>query len=181
MDKQHKIAVIGLGYVGLPLAVAFAEKFPVIGFDINQERVDELADGTDHTLEVSDDLLQKALQGNGDKKLEVTTKAEDMRDANIFIVTVPTPTDKNRQPVLTPLVKASETIAKVLKDGDIVIYESTVYPGVTEEVCVPVLEKHSIKTFLLVILQKESIQAIKFTPLPKYLKLLQVRRQKLPK
>ena len=113
MDKQHKIAVIGLGYVGLPLAVAFAEKFPVIGFDINQERVDELADGTDHTLEVSDDLLQKALQGNGDKKLEVTTKAEDMRDANIFIVTVPTPTDKNRQPVLTPLVKASETIAKI--------------------------------------------------------------------
>ena len=147
MDKQHKIAVIGLGYVGLPLAVAFAEKFPVIGFDINQERVDELADGTDHTLEVSDDLLQKALQGNGDKKLEVTTKAEDMRDANIFIVTVPTPTDKNRQPVLTPLVKASETIAKVLKDGDIVIYESTVYPGVTEEVCVPVLEEHSGKTF----------------------------------
>lgn len=147
MDKQHKIAVIGLGYVGLPLAVAFAEKFSVIGFDINQERVDELASGTDHTLEVSDDLLQKALQGNGDKKLEVTTKAEDMRDANIFIVTVPTPTDKNRQPVLTPLVKASETIAKVLKDGDIVIYESTVYPGVTEEVCVPVLEEHSGKTF----------------------------------
>ncbi|WP_127844764.1 nucleotide sugar dehydrogenase [Psychroflexus aestuariivivens] len=147
MDKQHKIAVIGLGYVGLPLAVAFAEKFSVIGFDINQERVDELASGTDHTLEVSDDLLQEALQGNGDKKLEVTTKSKDMRDANIFIVTVPTPTDKNRQPVLTPLIKASETIAKVLKDGDIVIYESTVYPGVTEEVCVPVLEQHSGKTF----------------------------------
>ncbi|MFN2261183.1 MAG: nucleotide sugar dehydrogenase [Psychroflexus sp.] len=147
MDKEHKIAVIGLGYVGLPLAVAFAEKFPVIGFDINQERVNELAGGTDHTLEVSDDLLKKALQGNGYNKLEVSTKAEDMKDANIFIVTVPTPTDKNRQPVLTPLIKASETIAKVLKDGDIVIYESTVYPGVTEEVCVPVLEKFSGKTF----------------------------------
>jgi len=147
MKEQPKIAVIGLGYVGLPLAVAFAEKYPVIGFDINEERVKELASGTDHTLEVSDELLQSALNGNGQNKLEVTTKAEGMADANIYIVTVPTPTDKNRQPVLTPLIKASETIAKVLKDGDIVVYESTVYPGVTEEVCVPVLEKHSGKTF----------------------------------
>lgn len=145
--SHPKIAVIGLGYVGLPLAVAFAEKYPVIGFDINEARVKELNDGTDHTLEVSDNDLKAALTENETPAMKLSTDAEDMKDATIFIVTVPTPTDKNRQPVLTPLIKASETIGKLLKDGDIVIYESTVYPGVTEEVCVPVLEQYSGKIF----------------------------------
>jgi UDP-N-acetyl-D-galactosamine dehydrogenase len=142
-----KIAIIGLGYVGLPLAVAFAKKYPVVGFDINQSRVDELNSGTDHTLEVSDKDLKEALTNNDSPAMKLSTESNDMKEATIFIVTVPTPTDKNRQPVLTPLVKASETIGRILKDGDIVIYESTVYPGVTEEVCVPVLEQFSGKTF----------------------------------
>lgn len=145
--KNSKIAIIGLGYVGLPLAVAFAKKYPVIGFDINQSRVNELNSGKDHTLEVSDEDLKEALSENSTPAMKLSTNAEDMSEATIFIVTVPTPTDKNRQPVLTPLIKASETIGKLLKDGDIVIYESTVYPGVTEEVCVPVLEEFSGKTF----------------------------------
>ena len=142
-----KIAIIGLGYVGLPLAVAFAKKYPVVGFDINQSRVDELNSGTDHTLEVSDKDLKEALTNNNSPAMKLSTESNDMKEATIFIVTVPTPTDKNRQPVLTPLIKASETIGRILKDGDIVIYESTVYPGVTEEVCVPVLEQFSGKTF----------------------------------
>jgi len=142
-----KIAIIGLGYVGLPLAVAFAKKYPVVGFDINQSRVDELNSGTDHTLEVSDKDLKEALTNNDSPAMKLSTESNDMKQATIFIVTVPTPTDKNRQPVLTPLIKASETIGSILKDGDIVIYESTVYPGVTEEVCVPVLEQFSGKTF----------------------------------
>lgn len=142
-----KIAVIGLGYVGLPLAVAFAKKYPVVGFDINQSRVNELNGGTDHTLEVSDKDLKEALTNNDSPAMKLSTESNDMKEATIFIVTVPTPTDKNRQPVLTPLIKASETIGGILKDGDIVIYESTVYPGVTEEVCVPVLEQFSGKTF----------------------------------
>ena len=142
-----KIAIIGLGYVGLPLAVAFAKKYPVVGFDINQSRVDELNNGTDHTLEVSDKDLKEALTNNDSPAMKLSTESNDMKEATIFIVTVPTPTDKNRQPVLTPLIKASETIGSILKDGDIVIYESTVYPGVTEEVCVPVLEQFSGKTF----------------------------------
>jgi UDP-N-acetyl-D-galactosamine dehydrogenase len=142
-----KIAIIGLGYVGLPLAVAFAKKYPVVGFDINQSRVDELNSGTDHTLEVSDKDLKEALTNNDSPAMKLSTESNDMKEATIFIVTVPTPTDKNRQPVLTPLIKASETIGRILKDGDIVIYESTVYPGVTEEVCVPVLEQFSGKTF----------------------------------
>lgn len=142
-----KIAIIGLGYVGLPLAVAFAKKYPVVGFDINQSRVDELNGGTDHTLEVSDKDLKEALTNNDSPAMKLSTESNDMKEATIFIVTVPTPTDKNRQPVLTPLIKASETIGGILKDGDIVIYESTVYPGVTEEVCVPVLEQFSGKTF----------------------------------
>ena len=142
-----KIAIIGLGYVGLPLAVAFAKKYPVVGFDINQSRVDELNSGTDHTLEVSDKDLKEALTNNDSPAMKLSTESNDMKEATIFIVTVPTPTDKNRQPVLTPLIKASETIGSILKDGDIVIYESTVYPGVTEEVCVPVLEQFSGKTF----------------------------------
>ncbi|MFD0931165.1 nucleotide sugar dehydrogenase [Psychroflexus salinarum] len=145
--SHPKIAVIGLGYVGLPLAVAFSKKYSVIGFDINQSRVDELNTGKDHTLEVSDKDLKEALTNSASPAMKLSTDAEDMRDATIFIVTVPTPTDKNRQPVLTPLIKASETIGKLLKDNDIVIYESTVYPGVTEEVCVPVLEQYSGKTF----------------------------------
>jgi UDP-N-acetyl-D-galactosamine dehydrogenase len=145
--KHPKIAIIGLGYVGLPLAVAFAKKYPVVGFDINQARVDELNSGKDHTLEVSDADLKEALTDNMTPAMKLSTHAEDMKDADVYIVTVPTPTDKNRQPVLTPLIKASETIGKLLKDGDVVIYESTVYPGVTEEVCVPVLEEFSGKTF----------------------------------
>ena len=142
-----KIAIIGLGYVGLPLAVAFAKKYPVVGFDINQSRVDELNSGIDHTLEVSSKDLKEALTNTYSPAMKLSTESNDMKEATIFIVTVPTPTDKNRQPVLTPLIKASETIGGILKDGDIVIYESTVYPGVTEEICVPVLEEFSGKTF----------------------------------
>jgi UDP-N-acetyl-D-galactosamine dehydrogenase len=143
--KSKKIAVIGLGYVGLPLAAAFAEKYPVVGFDINQGRVNELKSGHDHTLELADDELKAVLvegmeSGNG---LLPSFNAEDLNACNVFIVTVPTPTDKHNRPVLTPLVKASETVGKALKKGDIVIYESTVYPGVTEEECVPVLERVS--------------------------------------
>jgi UDP-N-acetyl-D-galactosamine dehydrogenase len=143
--ENKKIAVIGLGYVGLPLAAAFAEKYPVVGFDINQGRVNELKSGHDHTLELADDELKAVLvegleSGNG---LLPSFNAEDLNACNVFIVTVPTPTDKHNRPVLTPLVKASETVGKALKKGDIVIYESTVYPGVTEEECVPVLERVS--------------------------------------
>nr|WP_306453031.1 NAD(P)-binding domain-containing protein [Draconibacterium orientale] len=141
-----KIAVIGLGYVGLPLAVEFAKKFPVVGFDINQSRVDELNSGTDSTLEVDDDNLQSVVslsEVEGNNGLYLTTKPAALSDCNYYIVTVPTPTDKNNRPVLTPLIKASETIGKVLKKDDIVIYESTVYPGATEEDCVPVLELYS--------------------------------------
>ncbi|HBR55657.1 MAG TPA: nucleotide sugar dehydrogenase [Flavobacteriaceae bacterium] len=147
MKENPTIAIIGLGYVGLPLAVAFAEKYRVIGFDINTERVAELSSARDHTLEVSDSDLANALvieNGNG---LSVTTRPQDMEAASVYIVTVPTPTNKYNQPVLTPLVKASETIGKLLKKDDIVVYESTVYPGVTEEVCVPILEEHSGMTF----------------------------------
>jgi len=140
---QHKktIAVIGLGYVGLPLAVEFAKTRNVIGFEIRQSRVDELLEGHDPTLEVEDDDLQ-AVVGTS---LQLTTKIEEIREAQIYIIAVPTPTDKHNRPDLTPLVKASETVGKVLKDGDIVIYESTVYPGATEDDCVPVLERISAK------------------------------------
>jgi UDP-N-acetyl-D-galactosamine dehydrogenase len=143
---QHTIAVIGLGYVGLPLAVAFAEKYRVIGFDINRDRVADISRGKDSTMEVdeahlSEVLLSKTAQR--DTGLTVTDKAAEMAHCNTFIITVPTPTDKNNRPVLTPLYKASETVGSVLKKGDFVIYESTVYPGVTEEECVPVLEKMS--------------------------------------
>ncbi len=140
-----KIAIIGLGYVGLPLARLFATKYPVVGFDINQKRVDELNNGIDFTLEVDKELLQsvlseRPLEENG---LFCSTQLEDIKDCNYYIVTVPTPVDKNNRPDLTPLYKSSETVGKVLKKGDIVIYESTVYPGLTEEECVPVLEKVS--------------------------------------
>lgn len=147
--NESKIAIIGLGYVGLPLATAFAEKFKTIGYDIDAKRVAELQAGKDRTLEVEDELLHSVLVQNlthlenSGKGLLVTDSSELILDANIYIVTVPTPTDKHNRPVLTPMLKASEAIAKVLKKGDVVIYESTVYPGVTEEECVPVLEKIS--------------------------------------
>lgn len=145
---KHKIAVIGLGYVGLPLARLFATKYPVVGFDINKERVEKLNGGHDDTLEVSDELLQSALVkenpfNSNTNGLLCSAELNDIKDANIYIITVPTPVDKNNRPVLTPLVKASETVGKVLKKGDIVVYESTVYPGATEEDCIPVVEKTS--------------------------------------
>lgn len=141
-----KIAVIGLGYVGLPLARLFATKYPVVGFDINQNRIEGLLSGTDSTLEVSDEVLQKVLVkdfNSNQNGLLCSSVITTISDCNFYIVTVPTPVDKNNRPDLTPLYKASETVAKVLKKGDIVIYESTVYPGATEEECIPVLEKTS--------------------------------------
>jgi len=143
MNENPTIAIIGLGYVGLPLAVAFAEKYRVIGFDINEARVTELQQGDDHTLEITTPQLKEALKGNDKGVLEITSNVDVLGEATVFIVTVPTPTNKYNQPVLIPLEKASETIGKVLKNGDVVIYESTVYPGVTEDVCVPILEAHS--------------------------------------
>ncbi len=147
---NHKIAVIGLGYVGLPLARLLATKYPVIGYDINENRVAELAAGNDSTLEVANELLQSVLlhenvfwSKTDEKGLFFTTSLVDLEGANIYIITVPTPVDKNNRPDLTPLYEASKTIGKVLKKGDIVIYESTVYPGVTEEECVPTLQKVS--------------------------------------
>ncbi|MDO9056578.1 MAG: Vi polysaccharide biosynthesis UDP-N-acetylglucosamine C-6 dehydrogenase TviB [Sulfuricurvum sp.] len=137
--KPPKICVIGLGYVGLPLAAAFAEKYPVIGFDIHQTRIDELQKAYDRTLELSSEQLQQAINDG----MIFTTKLDEIALCNIYIVTVPTPIDKHKKPDLTPLYKASESIGKVLNKGDIVIYESTVYPGCTEEECVPVLEKFS--------------------------------------
>ncbi|MDI5887465.1 nucleotide sugar dehydrogenase [Flavobacterium yafengii] len=145
MDSNTKIAVIGLGYVGLPLARLFATKHAVVGFDINQSRVSSLKLGTDTTFEVDDVTLQKVLlkQPSNAIGLYCTTVVSDIADCNYYIVTVPTPVDKNNRPDLTPLYKSSETVGSVLKKGDIVIYESTVYPGVTEEECVPVLERIS--------------------------------------
>ncbi|EAP82493.1 Vi polysaccharide biosynthesis UDP-N-acetylglucosamine C-6 dehydrogenase TviB [Sulfitobacter sp. EE-36] len=138
---MQKIAVIGLGYVGLPLAIEFGKNRPVIGFDINQSRINALREGRDDTLEASEEELREASQ------LSFTTNPADLADAQIYIVTVPTPIDAHKRPDLTPLIKASETLGKVLKRGDIVIYESTVYPGATEEDCVPVLERISGLTF----------------------------------
>ena len=145
---MSKIAIIGLGYVGLPLARLFATKFPVVGFDINQKRIEELNEGRDVTLEVEDALLKQVLVDSNPFKghtsgLFCTAHLEEIREANYYIVTVPTPVDKHNKPDLTPLYKASETVGKVLKKGDVVIYESTVYPGATEEECIPVLEKVS--------------------------------------
>jgi len=148
MNKK-KIAVIGLGYVGLPLAVEFAKKRFVVGFEIRQERVDELNEGHDPTLEVEDENLKSVLVTQSPRPtvtqngLYLTTKLEDLADAQIYIVAVPTPTDKHNRPDLTPLIKASETVGKVIRKGDIVIYESTVYPGATEEDCIPVIENVS--------------------------------------
>ena len=141
-----KIAVVGLGYVGLPLARLFATKYSVVGFDINQKRVDELNSGIDSTLEIEQPLLESVLLKNKiskDTGLIFSNNMEEIKDCNYYVITVPTPVDKNNRPDLTPLYKSSETVAKVLKKGDIVIYESTVYPGVTEDECVPVLERIS--------------------------------------
>lgn len=148
MNKEIKIAVIGLGYVGLPLARLFATKYPVVGFDINRLRVNELMTGHDQTLEVEDEVLQSVLTRenpfNGYQNgLYCSFEINDIKGANIYIVTVPTPVDRNNRPDLTPLIKASETVGKVIGKGDIVIYESTVYPGATEEDCIPVVEKTS--------------------------------------
>ena len=146
---EKKIAVIGLGYVGLPLAVEFAKQYPTVGFDINGPRVDELLNGHDRTLEVEDDDLKKVIASDlvttekEGKGLYCTTAIGDIESSNFYVITVPTPTDKNKRPVLTPLIKASESVGKVLKKGDYVIYESTVYPGVTEDECVPILEQVS--------------------------------------
>src|SRR5690606_22262669 len=162
-SENVKIGVIGLGYVGLPLAVEFAKKYEVIGFDINTARIEELSQGHDRTLEVSDELLQSVLRkevayaeqiSNHQESNQVSTNVPktgltfssqlvDIEPANYYIITVPTPVDRYNRPDLTPLYKASETVGKVLKPGDIVVYESTVYPGVTEEECVPVLERVS--------------------------------------
>ena len=143
--KKDKIAIIGLGYVGLPLARLFATKFSVLGFDINSDRISELMSGIDSTLEVDNETLQSVLvdddsESNG---LFCTNQLDKIKDCNYYIITVPTPVDKNNRPILTPLIKASETVGAVLKKGDIVVYESTVYPGATEEDCVPVLESVS--------------------------------------
>ena len=136
-----KIAVIGLGYVGLPLAAAFSEKYEVTGFDVNAARIEELKSGYDRTLELSSEQMKKAIE-NG---MKFSLNLDDIKDCNFFIVTVPTPIDKNKRPDLTPVVKATQSVAKVLKKGDIVVYESTVYPGVTEEICVPLLEQSGLK------------------------------------
>ena len=147
--NKDKIAIVGLGYVGLPLARLFATKYSVVGFDINQERIKELTAGIDSTLEVDNHTLQavlvpKSTEANG---LFCTSALDQIKDCNYYIITVPTPVDKNNRPILTPLIKASETVGAVLKPGDIVVYESTVYPGATQEDCVPVLERVSGLTF----------------------------------
>ena len=143
MKKYPIIAIIGLGYVGLPLAVAFATKYKVIGFDINSKRVTELQNGHDTTLEISDTELKKSLALNTGIGLKLTGDPIQMKEANVFIITAPTPINKYNQPVLTPLQKASETVGKFLKKEDVVIIESTVYPGVTEEICIPIMEQIS--------------------------------------
>ena len=143
--KKDKIAIIGLGYVGLPLARLFATKYSVVGFDINTNRISELTSGIDSTLEVDNETLQSVLisEDSHSNGLFCTNQLDKIKDCNYYIITVPTPVDKNNRPILTPLIKASETVGAVLKTGDIIIYESTVYPGATEEDCIPILEKVS--------------------------------------
>lgn len=144
--NESKIAIIGLGYVGLPLAIEFGKRFKVLGFDINKERIDELNSGTDRTNEANLSELRNAVRlntNNDELGLSFSSNVEDLNSFNVFVVTVPTPIDQFKAPDLTPLLKASEMVGRVLKPNDIVIYESTVYPGCTEEECVPVLEKHS--------------------------------------
>ncbi len=147
MSSIH-IAVIGLGYVGLPLARLFATKYPVVGFDVNQQRVNEINQGIDRTLEVEEKILKSALVSSnpvstGSNGLYCSFNPEDIKSCNFYVVTVPTPVDKNNRPDLTPLVKASETVGRVIAKGDIVVYESTVYPGATEDDCIPVIERIS--------------------------------------
>ena len=137
MDKQTQICIIGQGYVGLPLAVEFGKHFPTIGFDIKEDRIKELQTGVDSTLECSPEELAES------KQLSFTTHLEDIRDAKVYIITVPTPIDQYKTPNLTPLIKASEMLGEVVQKGDYVIYESTVYPGATEEDCIPLIEKVS--------------------------------------
>ena len=143
--KKDKIAIIGLGYVGLPLARLFATKYSVVGFDINTDRISELMSGVDSTLEVDNEILQSVLidEDSNSNGLFCTNQLYKIKDCNYYIITVPTPVDKNNRPILTPLIKASETVGAVLKKGDIVVYESTVYPGATEEDCIPILEQVS--------------------------------------
>tara|TARA_Y100000766_G_C18913584_1_gene609682 strand:- start:321 stop:1610 length:1290 start_codon:yes stop_codon:yes gene_type:complete len=146
--KNYKITIVGLGYVGLPLAVEFAKKFKTVGFDINDGRINEIRSAKDKTMEVSNETLKNVLSENNEidkysNGLYVTSSIDEIRDSNIYIITVPTPTDKNKRPVLKPLLNASKSVGSVLKTGDIVVYESTVYPGVTEDICVPELEKSS--------------------------------------
>tara|TARA_B110000093_G_scaffold17830_1_gene16300 strand:- start:369 stop:1652 length:1284 start_codon:yes stop_codon:yes gene_type:complete len=143
--NKNKIAIIGLGYVGLPLARLFATKYSVVGFDINTDRTSELTAGVDSTLEIDNKTLQSVLvhESSDANGLFCTNELDKIKDCNYYIITVPTPVDKNNRPILTPLIKASETVGAVLKPGDIVVYESTVYPGATEEDCVPVLERIS--------------------------------------
>ena len=146
MKNDFKIGIIGLGYVGLPLAVAFAKKYAVVGFDINQERVSQLKNNKDHTLEITDDELKEVNVDNFNgfsTGLISTFNLTDLETCNFYIITVPTPVDKNHRPILTPLIKASESVGKILKKGDFMVYESTVYPGATEEDCLPILEKNS--------------------------------------
>lgn len=140
---KYKIGIIGLGYVGLPLAVEFSKIYNVVGFDINDQRINELNTGYDATLEVSKKSLKSVLKPENQSGLRLSNNAEDLKTCNVFIITVPTPVDSNKKPVLIPLIKASEVIGSVLKKDDIVVYESTVYPGATEDECVPVLEKES--------------------------------------
>jgi len=144
---NQRIAIIGLGYVGLPLAVEFAKKFRVVGFDINQQRLAELRQGMDHTLEIDTEQLQLVLNKSLEKGLSFSDIIEDIRDFDFYIVTVPTPVDKNNYPDFTPLIKASEAVGKVIKKGSTIIFESTVYPGATEEICVPILEANSGLTY----------------------------------
>ncbi len=174
MHKKKKITVVGLGYVGLPLAVEFAKKYFVVGFDINGGRIRELNNGLDKTLEVEASHLKSVLVSKHGAKtgLLVTDRIEDIQDSEIYIITVPTPTDALKKPVFTPLIKSSESVGKVLSKGNIVIYESTVYPGVTEDICVPILEEQSglqfNLIFLLAILPNASIQAISCIQLPRF-------------
>ncbi len=140
MIQEKKIAIIGLGYVGLPLAVEFGQKYKTVGYDINKKRVSDLRKGLDDTLEIDSEYLEKTLKNT---LFKVTSSEQNLKSCNIFIITVPTPIDKNNRPLLSPLIAASKLVGLMLKKEDIVIYESTVYPGVTEEVCVPVLEEFS--------------------------------------
>ena len=178
MDIDNlRLAIIGLGYVGLPLAVEFSKKFSVLGFDINQTRINELQSGTDSTLEVSNAELSEA------KNLNYSSSMSDLKDCNVYIATVPTPINEYKRPDLSPLLKASEMLGSVISPGDVIIYESTVYPGATEEDCIPVVERVSglilIITSLLVTAQNELTPATKNTELLIYSRLRAGQRRKL--